>query len=160
VSVIIFIILIYALQHRKSPAVQEDIIILKIRTINRTATIYETVEAKSSFEEYLKNKDKYDGTVLNLTGFLRYKLEGTGNSGIFKEVIVDDFGNEIDLVNIPNLYRKHFVKRETTEELYNVTGNFKRTFKSANIDVDKITVTERPLTILERKTTVLINVTE
>ena len=95
-----------------------------------------------------------------MTGFLRYKLEGTGNSGIFKEVIVDDFGNEIDLVNIPNLYRKHFVKRETTEELYNVTGNFKRTFKSANIDVDKITVTERPLTILERKTTVLINVTE
>lgn len=160
VSILILALLIYTIPHRKNPDVQESIVIQKIRTVNRTVTIYETVELKSSFDDYLKNKDKYDSTVINLTGFLRYKLEGTGNSGIFKEVIVDDFGKEIDLVNIPNLYRKYFVKRETTKELYNVTGTFKRTFKGANIDVDKIIFTERPLTILERKTTMLINVTE
>ena len=160
VVIAILVVIVYFVMNLDFDESQQPIKKPKTVLVNKTATIYETVFVKSSFDDYLKDKEKYDNTIVTLTGFLRYKFEGSGTSGSFQEVVVDDNGNEISLVNVPSLYRKLFVKRETTKELYNVTGTFKRAFKDANIDADKIQITERQTTILEKQTTILMDVTE
>lgn len=137
--------LIFLLNRNTTPAV--EIADLKETKTNTTEAISESVPVKILFSEYLNNKEKYENKPVTLTGFLRYKLEGTDNVGVYVELIVDDYGSEIKLQNIPKEYRKLFVPKETTKELFNVTGIFQRKYQSAEIEVSKIVSTERQMQI-------------
>lgn len=121
---------------------------------NTTKIIYEPIPIKLSFSEYINNKERYDGKIITLTGFLRYGLEGTENVGVYNEYIVDDFNNEIRLQNIPQEYRKLFIIKETSKELYNVTGTFKRKFRDIGLEVSNIIKTERTSQMVAREVTV------
>ena len=49
------------------------------------------------------------------------------------------------MVNIPKQYKPLFVMKETSKELYNVSGIFKKRYKNAEIAVLSITPAARPI---------------
>ncbi len=143
VAIVVILLLALFILPETKKELNIEVVELKDITSNKTETIQESTPIKISFSEYLNSKEKYENKPITLTGFLRYKLEGTDNVGVYVEVIVDDYGNEVRLQNIPKEYRKLFVPKETTKELYNVTGTFRRKYQTAEIEVSKITSTER-----------------
>lgn len=149
VLVITLILLIWFVLNRNDQYIKIEEV--KNISSNITKIIYESVPINFSFSEYINNKEKYDGKIITLTGFMRYRLEGTENAGVYNEYIVDDFNNEIKLQNIPQQYRKLFIVKGTSKELYNVTGTFKRKFKNVELEVSTIIVTERPARVIARE---------
>ena len=150
--IILIVLSVILLNINKTPNM--EVVELKDNKTNTTKIIYESIPIKLSFSEYINDKEKYDGRIITLAGFLRYELEGTENVGVYNEYIVDDFNNKIKLQNIPQQYRKLFVMKETSKELYNVTGTFKRKFRDAELEVSKIIIIVRPSQIIAREVTI------
>lgn len=118
---------------------------IKLEEVKTTKIVYESIPINVSFLEYIDNKERYENSNLSLVGFLSYELEGSGNTGVYNEYILDDFSNKISLVNIPKQYKPLFVMKETSKELYNVSGIFKKRYKNAEIAVLSITPAARPI---------------
>lgn len=151
-TILIAVSAIFLLNINKTPNI--EVLELKENKTNITKTTYESMPAKFSFSEYINNKEKYDGKTITLTGFLRYRLDGTENVGVYNEYVVDDFNNEIKLQNIPQQYKKLFIVKETSKEIYNVTGTFRRKFRDAELEVSDIITTGRPSQMVMKKVTV------
>jgi len=95
-------------------------------------------EQKTSFENYLTNKDKYNGQEVTLSGRLGYEIQWSGAAGIHLQFIVDDYQNKVYLEKLTYSQRTLFVFNSTTTKKFNVTGTFKRTYTGASIDVENI----------------------
>ena len=147
--ILIILSLIILFNKNQTPNLQIDK--LKEDKTNATKTIYESLPTKLSYSEYINDRNKYYNMNISLIGFLRYKLEGNENSGTYNEYITDDFNQEIKLTNIPQQYRNLFVIKQTSKELYNVSGIFRYKFKSIEVEVFNITLTERPSQIVARE---------
>ena len=148
IVIILFLVLFILPQTKK----ELNIKVVEVKDVptNITKTMYEYTPMKVAFSEYIDNKEKFDNTNVTLIGYLRYKLEGTETIGVYNEYLVDYFDNEIRLQNIPQQYRKFFIKKQTTNEVYNVTGTFKRKYKNAELDVSKIILAEKPMQVISK----------
>ena len=114
---------------------------------NETRIVYESVLLKIIFSEYLSEIE--DNKNITITGYLRFKFEGTEEIGVYNEYIIDDDNNEIRLQNIPPEFHKFFIPKQTTKELYNVTGVFKHNLNE--IKVDNIINTSRPTKTISKE---------
>jgi len=103
-----------------------------------------TIPLQISFAEYLDNKGKYDGVPVSLAGFLRNRIDGAGNSGVYVYVLVDDLGNEILLKQLSGPQKSVFSKLQTTTDLYNVSGVLSKQYEHLELSVVTIAPSERP----------------
>lgn len=122
---------------------------LKDNQSNVSTIVYKTIPIKISFSEYLDNPNKFNNVNITLTGRLKYQLDGTENVGVYNEYTVDDDNKEIRLRNIPQQYHDLFISRQTTKELYNVSGTLRLKYKILEFDVTTIIATERPTQVIQ-----------
>lgn len=111
----------------------------------------EEVEEQTSFTEYLSNYADYDKEKVTLTGFVSRGIEKLGSGGVYVEYIVDDFDNGITLLNLNKEQIRLFPKTGTTDELYNITGIFKRKYKGLDLQVTEIIKTERQKILIKKE---------
>jgi hypothetical protein len=113
----------------------------------KVKTISIKVYGKLSMEEYIKNINEFSGKKINVTGYLRCKIQkglGSGYLGIHKYSVVDDFENEINFSEVNQNQRYLFVVNGTTDKIYNVVGNIRTFYDGFELLVSEITPGERP----------------
>jgi uncharacterized protein YkwD len=109
----------------------------------KIVTVDQTIPSKISFSKYIENPYNYDKKEVTLKGFLRRFVRGDGDSGVYVESIVDDGGNEIDLVNLDSQLKSYFPNKGITKDIYLVKGIFDRKYKTLELQTKTITITER-----------------
>jgi len=88
-----------------------------------------------SFTKYLNNISGYDKKDVTLTGFLNRELILLGTAGVYVESVRDNSGNKINLLRLKKEQINLFPRIGKTNELYNVTGQFKRKYKGLDLEV-------------------------
>ena len=88
-----------------------------------------------SFTKYLNNISGYDKKEVTLTGFLNRELILSGTAGVYVESVRDNSGNKIGLLNMKKEQINLFPRIGKTNELYNITGTFKRKCKGLDLEV-------------------------
>ena len=110
--------------------------IIEIKNIaERNQKEIEEIPVNISFEEIIQNYESFYNIEYSLAGYLNRRLESRGAGGIYIEYIEDDFGNEINLINLKKNQLALFPKDNSSMDLFNVTGIFKRKYKDIEIDV-------------------------
>ena len=88
-----------------------------------------------SFTKYLNNISGYDKKDVTLTGFLNRDLILSGTAGVYVESVRDNSGNKINLLRLKKEQINLFPRIGKTNELYNVTGQFKRKYQGLDLEV-------------------------
>jgi len=128
--------------------------------VNVSKNIIENVEedVNISFNAYLADIYYYNGKEINLTGFLKRSVKGNSSSGIIFESIVDDYENNIDLLNAYSLIEPIIPDKGMTKEVYQVNGRFKRNYLTLQIQVDSITLSHKD--IITKQVSKVVQVSE
>ena len=98
----------------------------------------------------LATKD-YDEKRVTLTGFLSRGIQELGTGGVYFASIVDDYGNDIKLINMNKEFISKFPKTGITDDLYNVTGYFSKRYNLLDLKPTDIVKTNRNKRQIEEK---------
>jgi len=146
-SGIVFIILILTCMTfavRKVP-ITENVMMTKLEVYN------ETLDSRISFSGYVGSPYEWEGKQITLTGFLHRYVKG-GRNGVYTEALIDDYGNTIDLLDIPSALLPSIPRRGSTTQLYNITGQFRRSYKTLQLTVGSYAKTDRlPAGVVEKQ---------
>lgn len=127
-----------------------------IEQVNKTGmTEVNTTELERiSFHDYTRDLFLFEGKEASLKGFLKRYVssdekagafaESTTYSGVYIEVITDDYKREINLI-VNSSLRAIFPHKGITEELYLVNGTFVKDFNVMSIKVTSIIISERDI---------------
>lgn len=121
----------------------ETVPITETNMIYENITENETINTKYSFENYLNDVYTAEGKNVKLNGFLSRYVRGDGTAGIYVEVLVDDYGDEIDLIDLSSGEKSLFPENGRTPTIYEVSGVFKRTYKTLELEVNSISNSDR-----------------
>ncbi len=115
----------------------------------------ETISDKISFKEYLENIYTIDGTEGKIKGMLKRFIQYQDSNqfiGVYIESISDDFGNQIELLNLKSDQKKLFPVNGTSKEIYEINGKFKRSYKTLKFEVKEIMISKRnPAGLVEKQ---------
>ncbi len=104
-------------------------------TRSKIVTVNQTLSSKISFSQYLQNISYYDKKEIVIQGFLRRHVRGDLTAGVYVESILDDEGNELDLIDFNYKSVPYFPVNGTTNEIYSINGIFKRQYKTLQLQV-------------------------
>jgi len=160
IIVVIIVILLLAFFILVKSALPKIIIVNETKTILVNKTVVEITTKDISFEEYFNNKEKYDGRIISIIGYLQNKLEGSEKAGVYVNYLVDDFRRKITLKNLDSNQKSLFIKKGTTKEVYKVTGVFKRRYGGIELEVREINLSRKETQEVKKQITEKQNITE
>lgn len=98
---------------------------------------------KIVFGEYLDKIYEYDKKNVTLKGRLKQFIRGTDQAGVYVQSIVDDNNKEIEFTKFDQAFLNKFPKTDVTENVYEVTGTFRRNYQSLAIEAVSIIESKR-----------------
>jgi hypothetical protein len=125
--------------------------------VTRTETVTVTVPLNLSFDEYLENYVDYEDQQITVTGFIKRDIKwalGGGGMGTYTYAVIDDFDNEINLIDLTSKQKSVFPPNGTSEDLYRVSGLVKLKYMGFDLDVLEVVQTERPTKVVEKQVTI------
>ena len=120
-----------------NPSLQDEDIALEVPSEKPDSEVIEKIPM-TSFTQYLNNSDIYIDRRIRLTGFLYREIERSGSGGVYVESVIDGFGNKIKLLNLNKEQIALFPNTGKTDELYEVSGRFRKKYQGLDLEVTNI----------------------
>ncbi|MGM5487695.1 MAG: hypothetical protein ACQESG_01975 [Nanobdellota archaeon] len=125
-------------------SMQSEITIEVPQNVTKARNITTTVAEKVSFKKYFDSPKMYHYQTESIVGYLyyEYNYDEDTDIGRYTPYVVDDYQRRMRIEKITSGERKFFIKKQMTDELYNVTGQLSRLYPGFRIEVDNIQPTQ------------------